>query len=104
MQPRSTVQTSERPPAFGPHAKPVRRRAPHKPALISARAAGYRFEETFFPIYYGDSNHAELAHFSWMCRVHWAGWSICADYCGAWHCDRAVVDDFGNLVVVGGVV
>lgn len=102
MQPCSTVQTSERPHAFGPHAKPARRRAPRKPELIGARLPGFTSTVAgFWPIYAGQSVYAQLGVFTWMRRVHWAdAWSICADYCGAWHCNRAVVDDFGNLVVV----
>lgn len=95
------VQTPERPHAFGPHAKPVRRRAPRKPELIGARVPGFRFDVAdFSPIYFGQGLYAQLGAFAWTRRVHWDGWCIWADYCGAWHCDRAVVDDFGSLVVV----
>ena len=102
MQPRSTVQTSERAHAFGPHAHTSRRRAPRKPELIGARVPGFQFDsDASTPIYYPRSAIGQLGCFKWYPRLHWPdSWSICADYAGAWHCNRAVVDDFGSLVVV----
>lgn len=96
------VQTPERPHAFGLHAKPVRRQTPRKPALIAGRLPGYRYAyESFGAIYSEHSGNGELGHFTWMRRVHWVdAWSICVRYAGGFHCSRAVIDDFGNLVAV----
>lgn len=97
-----TVQTPERSHAFGPHAKPVRRRAPRKPELIGGRLPGYRYDlESFGAIYYEHSCIGELGNFIWMRRVLWPDtWNISVHFAGAFHHTRAVVDDFGNLVVV----